>query len=128
MLYYISDLYSYSVFLTCNILAFFQFGSHYLKREFYFDVHPPLGKMLVGLSGLLAGYDGDFKFESGHKYPETLNYVFMRIFNAAWGAAVVPIAYYTGKQLGFSERASIFGAVMCLCGNDRPLQMDLAGE
>ncbi|KAH8554748.1 Dolichyl-phosphate-mannose-protein mannosyltransferase-domain-containing protein [Umbelopsis sp. PMI_123] len=71
--------------------------------------------MLVGLSGLLAGYDGTFKFESGHKYPETLNYTFMRIFNASWGAAIVPIAYFTGKQLGFSERASILAAVMCLC-------------
>jgi dolichyl-phosphate-mannose-protein mannosyltransferase len=72
--------------------------------------------MLVGLSGLLAGYNGDFKFESGHQYPDSVNYVFMRIFNAAWGAAVVPVAYFTAKQLGYSEKASIFAAVMCLCG------------
>jgi dolichyl-phosphate-mannose-protein mannosyltransferase len=94
-----------------------------LKQEFYFDVHPPLGKILVGLSGYLAGYDGSFKFESGSKYPEGLNYTFMRIFNAFWGAALVPIAYFTGKQLGFSERASILAAVMVLCGKHTPFHV-----
>jgi len=105
----------FSQFVVWDEAHFGKFGSHYLKREFYFDVHPPLGKMLVGLSGLLAGYNGDFKFESGHQYPDSVNYVFMRIFNAAWGAAVVPVAYFTAKQLGYSEKASIFAAVMCLC-------------
>ncbi|KAI8372721.1 Dolichyl-phosphate-mannose-protein mannosyltransferase-domain-containing protein [Radiomyces spectabilis] len=93
---------------------FGKFGSYYIKHEFYFDVHPPLGKMLVGLSGWLAGYDGNFGFDSGQTYPEGLNYTVMRIFNAFWGALMVPIAYATAMQLHMSLKASILAATMVL--------------
>lgn len=77
-------------------------GSWYINRTFFFDVHPPLGKvsveflslsiylhnygqilfnfqMLIALSGYLTGYEGTFPFEKpGDKY-ENVNYVGMRI-------------------------------------------------
>ncbi|SCU80214.1 LAME_0B02058g1_1 [Lachancea meyersii CBS 8951] len=81
---------------------FGKFGSYYLRHEFYHDVHPPLGKMLVGFSGFLAGYNGSWDFPSGEQFPEYLDYVKMRIFNATFSALCVPVAYYTAKEIGFS--------------------------
>ncbi|XP_046688343.1 protein O-mannosyl-transferase 2-like isoform X2 [Homalodisca vitripennis] len=59
---------------------FGKMGSWYIKRTFFFDVHPPLGKMLIALSGYLTGYDGNFPFEKpGDKY-SGVNYIGMRAF------------------------------------------------
>lgn len=96
---------------------FGKFGSHYLKHEFYFDVHPPLGKMLVGLAGLLSGYGGQFEFKSGETYPSDVNYVGMRIMLAMFGVAMVPIAYSTSGALGWNWRARHFLTLMVLLDN-----------
>ncbi|XP_023216676.1 protein O-mannosyl-transferase 2-like [Centruroides sculpturatus] len=58
---------------------FGKMGSWYINHTFFFDVHPPLGKMLIGLSGVLTGYNGTFPFNKpGDKYGDH-NYVGMRI-------------------------------------------------
>ncbi|KAJ3034984.1 Protein O-mannosyltransferase 2 [Rhizophlyctis rosea] len=93
---------------------FGKFASHYIKRDFYFDVHPPLGKMLNGLAGVIAGYNGTFEFESGHAYPKELNYGVMRVANGLFGAFTVPLAYYTGVHLHLSRPAALLLATMTL--------------
>ncbi|PHH53708.1 Dolichyl-phosphate-mannose--protein mannosyltransferase 2 [Ceratocystis fimbriata CBS 114723] len=103
--------------VTWDEAHFGKFGSYYIKNEYYFDVHPPLGKMLVGLSGVLAGYNGTFEFKSGEKYPEELNYTFMRAFNAAFGIVCVPMAYWTARELHFKRPTVWLISLMVLCEN-----------
>jgi dolichyl-phosphate-mannose-protein mannosyltransferase len=90
-----------------------------LKREFYSDVHPPLGKMLVGLAGYMSGYNGTFSFQSGTVYPDWVNYVGMRMFLAFFGAMAVPLAYMTAVQLKLSEPACVLVGVCMLLGKIR---------
>ena len=84
---------------------FGKFGSHYINRDFYFDVHPPLGKMLVGLAGLLSGYNGGFDFKSGEHYPDTVPYTAMRVILATFGVGMVPVAWWTAGELGWSRQS-----------------------
>ncbi|ORX85212.1 PMT-domain-containing protein [Anaeromyces robustus] len=96
---------------------FGSFGSEYIKRTFYFDVHPPLGKMLIGLAGWLCGYDGQFDWDSAKKFPENLNYTFMRVFCATFGAMMAPLAYLTARELHFSQLTCIAVSLMVICEN-----------
>ena len=103
--------------LTSAFPSFGKFGSYYIKHEYYFDVHPPLGKMLVGLSGVLAGYNGSFEFKSGEKYPEYVDFTSMRVFNALFGIACIPLAYFTAKELRLRKPAVWLVTLMVLCEN-----------
>ncbi|KAK9764457.1 Protein O-mannosyltransferase 2 [Basidiobolus ranarum] len=70
--------------------------------------------MLIGLGGYLAGYDGSFKFESGGNYPETLDFLRIRQFTAAFGILMVPIAYWTALNLGYTKKGAFLCASMVL--------------
>lgn len=82
---------------------FGKFASFYLKAENYFDVHPPLGKMMLALFGFVSGYDGTFSFEEpGQEYGET-RFCGMRGFCALLGSAVPPLVYLAVSSQVFTS-------------------------
>ena len=59
--------------------------SRYINRTFFFDVHPPLGKMLIGGVGYATGYNGTFPFEKPGDLYLDHNYLGMRIVSTYLG-------------------------------------------
>jgi dolichyl-phosphate-mannose-protein mannosyltransferase len=92
---------------------FGKFASYYLERTYYFDVHPPLGKLLLAAVGYLLGYDGHYHFKKiGESYlANNVPYIGMRLFPAACGAAIVPLTFLTLKEIGFSLPGAAFGGI-----------------
>ncbi|KAF9085904.1 hypothetical protein BGX23_009297 [Mortierella sp. AD031] len=95
------------------------FASKYIRGRFFMDVHPPLAKMLIALTGWIFGLDPSFDFkEIGLDYlAPKVPYVAMRMLCGLMGVAVVPMAFYTIKNSGHSLHASILAAVLVLFEN-----------
>ncbi|CAR26403.1 hypothetical protein ZYGR_0H02110 [Zygosaccharomyces rouxii] len=98
---------------------FGKFASYYLERSFFFDVHPPLAKMLIAFIGFLSGYDGSFKFdEIGHSYVQNpAPFLQYRCFNAFLGTITVPLLFNTLKEFNFKAITCAFGALLVAIDN-----------
>ncbi|XP_044129405.1 protein O-mannosyl-transferase 2 isoform X5 [Bufo gargarizans] len=89
-------------------------ASYYINRTFFFDVHPPLGKMLIGLAGHVTGYNGSFSFlKPGQSY-DGHAYVGMRGFCALLGSCLPPLVFLTVLQLGQSVAVALLAALLVL--------------
>ena len=97
---------------------FGKFASYYLEGRFFFDLHPPFGKMIYYFLGWLVGYDGSFKFDhiemsyldTGTATPPP--YILYRTFNAILGALVVPVVFLILKQLNLRAVTCLFGSLL----------------
>ncbi|RKP25036.1 MIR motif-containing protein, partial [Syncephalis pseudoplumigaleata] len=70
---------------------FGKFASYYIRRTFFFDVHPPLAKMLIAAQGYLVGLNGDYLFDKiGESYIEhDIPYISLRSFLIAFDNGMV---------------------------------------
>ncbi|CAO1631310.1 unnamed protein product [Sympodiomycopsis kandeliae] len=112
---------------------FGKFASYYLRREYYFDVHPPFAKMLNAFAGYLAGFPGNFDFENiGDKY-STANvpYVKLRALPAILGSFQVPLVFAIMRETGHARAIAVLSSAFILFDNahiaqDRLILLDAA--
>lgn len=103
------------------------FAAKYLRGEFFFDLHPPLARLLVSLSGWLSGFKGDFNFHDiGVEYKRHgVPYVGMRTFSGVFGVATVPFSFLTVLALGGSRISALSAALLVLFENSLVTQSRL---
>jgi dolichyl-phosphate-mannose-protein mannosyltransferase len=96
-----------------------QFASYYLQRTYFFDVHPPFGKLLFALVGWLVGFDGNFKFENiGDSYiANKVPYVAFRGLPAVLGSLTVSVVFMIMWESGYSLPACVVAAGLVLLDN-----------
>jgi dolichyl-phosphate-mannose-protein mannosyltransferase len=96
-----------------------QFASYYLQRTYFFDVHPPFGKLLFAFAGWLVGYDGSFLFENiGDSYiTNKVPYVAYRSMPAMMGSLTVSVVFWIMWESGYSLPACIVAASIVLFDN-----------
>jgi len=83
--------------------------------EFFWDIHPVLGKLTLAFGGWLLGYQpSDFDFSGIGKDYGTLRYVPLREVSAFFGVLTVPLLYRTARVLGLSVPGALLAALF-LC-------------
>lgn len=97
---------------------FGKFAAYYILREYYFDVHPPFAKLMLGLAGWFSGFDGHFSFENiGDSYTDAhIPYVGIRALPALFGSLTVPLVYAIMKESGYPTIVAAFSASIVLFG------------
>jgi dolichyl-phosphate-mannose-protein mannosyltransferase len=85
------------------------FAAHYLDGRYYFDIHPPLAKLILGAQATLTGL-----------HPAAMisgTAVSLRIIPALAGALLVPLVWGILRRLGATRPFAFLGALLVLCDN-----------
>jgi len=92
------------------------FLSRYFTGVHFFDIHPPLARLLLAASAKLGGYvhRGLSITHIGQPYGDT-SYVPARAGSAFFGAATAPAGYDIARTIGLSRlSALLLGIFLCL--------------
>ena len=111
---------------------FGKFASSYFDGQYYFDIHPPLGKLLIAAGAALGGYGqyvkehGVFDFATIGEQYAGMPYVGFRLFPAIAGALLPLAIYLFVKSLKLSDLAALGAGFLVLFDNALLTQSRLA--
>jgi len=96
---------------------FGKFVSSYFTGRYHFDIHPPLGKMIIATGAWLGGYgnyvsqNGVFDFRNiGDDYG-SMPYLWFRVLPALAGALIPLVIFLFASELGLSRLFSFLAGL-----------------
>ena len=93
------------------------YASKYLSHQYYFDIHPPLGKLLLAIPAFFTKLNFNFNWASYSDYPNDVNFLALRFLPALLGSLLVILIYFLVKEMGFSRRIAFISSFFVLFGN-----------
>eukprot|EP00300_Choanocystis_sp_HF-7_P006656 c14828_g1_i3.p1 GENE.c14828_g1_i3~~c14828_g1_i3.p1 ORF type:complete len:592 (+),score=108.42 c14828_g1_i3:31-1806(+) len=107
-------------YLIFDEVHFGKFMNGHITGHFYFDIHPPLIKLVMAgfVKYFTPWYNGEQPFQDiGEEYLPDSPVKAMRFIPAISSALVVPVTYITCRQMGISCWASTVCSAMVLLDN-----------
>ncbi len=96
---------------------FGKFISAYFTHEYYFDIHPPLGKLVLAGWGWLWGFRPGFSFANiGDVFPDRM-YMVLRFLPSLAGALLPLAVYALARRLRFSHVAALLAGTFIALDN-----------
>jgi dolichyl-phosphate-mannose--protein O-mannosyl transferase len=94
---------------------FGNFSNFYIQSQFFYDIHPPLAKIVAFLFANLSEYDGSINFQNcpGGLYP-IADYVQLRVTPALFSALCGPLVYLSVRFASFGPAAATVSAVLTI--------------
>src|SRR3989338_7077907 len=94
---------------------FGKFVSGYYTHEYYFDIHPPLGKLMIAGFAKIFNFKPEFSFaQIGEKFPDE-KYLALRFLPSLAGTLLPVVIFLLTLQLKFSTQgAFIAGFLMTI--------------
>ena len=85
------------------------FAGHYIDGHYFFDIHPPLGKLILAGWAHICGLNATAL--------ATTSSLPLRVIPAVFGIALVPIVWGIIRLLGGSRRSAFLGGFLVLLDN-----------
>lgn len=96
---------------------FGKFVSGYLTGNYFFDIHPPLGKLLISLAAYVGGFRPGFDFNViGASYADS-SYIVLRFVPNLFGALIPVCVFFFARFVGGSKLAAFFAGTILVFEN-----------
>ena len=103
---------SYPAEVVFDEVHFGKFVSAYFIHQYYFDIHPPLGKLMIAGFAKIFGFQGNFDFSKIGEVFDAQNLFILRFLPALFGVLFVLLIYKFVLLLGLSKKAAFLAGFL----------------
>lgn len=96
---------------------FGKFVSGYFTGEYFFDIHPPLGKLIIAGVAKISGFQPGFSFETiGQEFPDD-SYKWLRLLPSLAGTLLPVVVFLIALRIGVSHKFAFLAGLLVVFEN-----------